>query len=816
MEICLRIHLKDLPKKFVTKWFKECMQKLIKVSWPFLAIFIIISIFFYPVWLQNKVALPADITVGVYYPWLDYKYPGFPAGIPVKNPITTDVVSFVFPMQMLAVDLLKNGQLPLWNNSILAGTPLLANFQSAPFSPTNFVYWIFPKLDAWNLQIILQLVLSAIFTYLLLREFGRTKLASVAGGIFYSFAGFSMIWLEWNGHSLTAAFLPLLIFLVLKYLRTSDIRWGILFSISLALQIFSGYPQIILYEFLALILVLLIFNRRIFVQPKRLLPLGMFGLLGISLSAAQILPGIELLNLSQRDIERLLNVSAFVHWQQIITFVAPDYFGNHATFNYWGSGDYTLNTGFSGVGVFILAGLGLITFWKEKTVRFSLSLVIMALVIALPNPVTVFLKDSGLLGLQAASAHRALFLMNLGLALLAAFGLDSISKIDLKKIIRSLYVPAILLGGFGLATTTALAYIESTHTTPIGQYSGNLMVGTRNLIFPTMLLLIIGGVLMLGFFFKKKQVVRLAILTVTILELFRFGWKFTPYVDRQIVFPKTPVIEFLESQPKPFRISAEDVIPINMLMNYGLETTEGYDAVYPINYAKYLAALNSGRTDNSPMGRYGSVSNYESNLINLTNTKYILALKRDQKGSPDENGQLPEKFQGKSLKVVFEDKSVVVLENINALPRVKMFYGFEIAKGDNQLQKLLDSNFSYRDKLLLSEDPGIPIQSGTGSAMINQQPNGKVILVDTSSDGLLYIADSLYPGWKAFVDNKETKILRAYYNFMAIPVGSGKHRVELFYQPDSFNQVKIISLVSGLVLVFLSIIVSVKKIKNGT
>jgi len=641
-------------------------------------------------------------------------------------------------------------------------------------------------------------------------------LASVAGGIFYSFAGFSMIWLEWNGHSLTAAFLPLLIFLVLKYLRTSDIRWGILFSISLALQIFSGYPQIILYEFLALILVLLIFNRRIFVQPKRLLLLGIFGLLGISLSAVQILPGIELLNLSQRDIEDVLNVSAFLPWQQIITFVAPDYFGNHATFNYWGSGDYTLNTGFSGVGVFILAGLGLITFWKEKTVRFSLSLVIMALVIALPNPVTVFLKDSGLLGLQAASAHRALFLMNLGLALLAAFGLDSISKIDLKKIIRSLYVPAILLGGFGLATTTALAYIESTHTTLIGQYSGNLMVGTRNLIFPTMLLLIIGGLLMLGFFFKKQQVVRLAILTVTILELFRFGWKFTPYVDRQIVFPKTPVIEFLESQPKPFRISAEDVIPINMLMNYGLETTEGYDAVYPINYAKYLAALNSGRTDNSPMGRYGSISNYESNLINLTNTKYILALKRDQKGSPDENGQLPEKFQGKSLKVVFEDKSVVVLENINALPRVKMFYGFEIAKGDNQLQKLLDSNFSYRDKLLLSEDPGIPIQSGTGSAMINQQPNGKVILVDTSSDGLLYIADSLYPGWKAFVDNKETKILRAYYNFMAIPVGSGKHRVELFYQPDSFNQGKIISLVSGLVLVFLSIIVSVKKIKNGT
>ena len=793
------------------------MQKLIKVSWPFLAIFIIISIFFYPVWLQNKVALPADITVGVYYPWLDYKYPGFPAGIPVQNPITTDVVSFTYPMQMLAIDMLKAGQMPLWNSLILGGTPLLANFQSAPFSPTNFVYWIFPKLDAWNLQIILQLVLSAIFTYLLLREFGRTKLASVAGGIFYSFAGFSMIWLEWNGHSLTAAFLPLLIFLVLKYLRTSDIRWGILFSISLALQIFSGYPQIILYEFSALILVLLIFDRQIFVQPKRLLPLGMFGLLGISLSAAQILPGIELLNLSQRDIEGVLNVSAFLPWQQIITFVAPDYFGNHATFNYWGSGDYTLNTGFSGVVVFILASLGVISFWKEKAVKFGFGLVIIALFIALPNPVTVFLKDSGLLGLQAASAHRALFLMNLGLGLLAAFGVDAIPAAYLRSMIRAFYAPLILLGGFGLATVAAITYFQFAGASLVEEFYRNLMVGVRNLILPSLLLFFTGVLLVLTLHLKRfQQVITIFVVLVAFFELFRFGWKFTPFIEKQLVFPKTPVIEFLENQPKPFRVSAEDVIPINMLMNYGIETTEGYDAVYPINYAKYLAALNSGRTDNSPMGRYGSVSNYESNLINLTNTKYILALKRDQKGSPDENGQLPEKFQGKSLKVVFEDKSVVVLENINALPRVKMFYGFEIAKGDNQLQKLLDSNFSYRDKLLLSEDPGIPIQSGTGSAMINQQPNGKVILVDTSSDGLLYIADSLYPGWKAFVDNKETKILRAYYNFMAIPVGSGKHRVELFYQPDSFNQGKIISLVSGLVLVFLSIIVSVKKIKNGT
>ena len=95
------------------------MRKFFVKFWPLAAIFIIVAIFFYPVWLQNKIPLPADFVIGTYYPWLDYKWGGYGAGVPVKNPITTDVVSFIFPMQMLSIDLLKQGIIPLWNENIL-------------------------------------------------------------------------------------------------------------------------------------------------------------------------------------------------------------------------------------------------------------------------------------------------------------------------------------------------------------------------------------------------------------------------------------------------------------------------------------------------------------------------------------------------------------------------------------------------------------------------------------------------------------------------------------------------------------------------
>ncbi|MBU0567008.1 YfhO family protein, partial [bacterium] len=54
-------------------------------------------------------------------------------------------------------------------------------------------------------------------------------------------------------------------------------------------------------------------------------------------------------------------------------------------------------------------------------------------------------------------------------------------------------------------------------------------------------------------------------------------------------------------------------------------------------------------------------------------------------------------------------------------------------------------------------------------------------------DGFLFLSDTYYPGWKAYVDGIETRIFRANYTFRAIQIKEGKRRVEFIYRPKSFT-----------------------------
>ncbi|MEO0169840.1 MAG: YfhO family protein, partial [candidate division WOR-3 bacterium] len=46
---------------------------------------------------------------------------------------------------------------------------------------------------------------------------------------------------------------------------------------------------------------------------------------------------------------------------------------------------------------------------------------------------------------------------------------------------------------------------------------------------------------------------------------------------------------------------------------------------------------------------------------------------------------------------------------------------------------------------------------------------------------ILYVSLPIYPYWKAKVNGKETKILRANWTFMALEVPKGSNMVEIFY-----------------------------------
>jgi len=711
------------------------MKDLIKKFWPYFSIAFVVLLFFWKFFVKGLIPLPADFVVGVYFPWLDYKW-GYAVGVPVKNPMTTDVVSFTYPMQTFAIEQLKNRQLPLWNPLILAGAPLLANFQSSPFSPTNFVYFLFDKVTAWGIQVVLQHFLVALFTYFLLRWWKVSKAGSVFAVIIFAFSGYNLIWSQWNGHALSASFIPLILLFTDRFLVLDNWRDGVGISFATAFFFLSGYPQAAIY--LALAIFLLWFFR----EKTKTFLLAVFFVLGIGLSGIQLAPGWELLGLSQRAVEPHPFEWAFLPFTKVITFIAPDFYGNHATKNYWGPQDYTSNTGFVGVVAFSLALFALAQVRKSKEVLFGALLAVFALILAFPTPVSIVLWNSGVFGLNAASAHRSLVLWNLAIAILAGFGFDKFKK-------KYLFViPFIILAGFGI-------YALNIHQT----------VGLRNLILP--LFALISLVFIVYLIPKFKYL----LIPLAVLELFYAGWKFTPFSPRGIVFPTTPILEFLMNQEKPFRVTGSRIIPINMKMPYGLETVEGYDAIYPLRTAQFMAALNGGRSGTDPLGRYATVDNDTSPLLDLLNTKYYLTL-----------NPVSDRFDQKRFKVVFQDKSVAVLESRSVLPRSFYVDKWEVIKDDRRiLDKLLDPNFDFSKIIILEEEP----------------PAG--------TKGFIFTSDTFYPGWKAYANGVETKIYRADFTFRAVPVSSSDTNVVYKYEPKSFSTGLKIS-VASLVLLLLVVL----------
>lgn len=73
-----------------------------------------------------------------------------------------------------------------------------------------------------------------------------------------------------------------------------------------------------------------------------------------------------------------------------------------------------------------------------------------------------------------------------------------------------------------------------------------------------------------------------------------------------------------------------------------------------------------------------------------------------------------------------------------------------------------------------------------------------------SKDGIAVFSDIYYAkGWKAYIDDKETTIMRANYVLRAIKVPAGTHKIEFRFRPESFYNGKKIALVSSVLLIAL-------------
>jgi hypothetical protein len=157
---------------------------------------------------------------------------------------------------------------------------------------------------------------------------------------------------------------------------------------------------------------------------------------------------------------------------------------------------------------------------------------------------------------------------------------------------------------------------------------------------------------------------------------------------------------------------------------------------------------------------------------------------------------------------LLKENTIKLYKNRNPFPRAWLVKDVKVMDSGAMLSRMTSKDFRPDREVLLEEDPkwtnpptppftkgglgGINVEERLSGlpqkVQITSESNNKLTLqAEVVEDSLLVLSDTYYPGWKAFVDGKETKIYRADYTFRAVPLNAGTHRVKFVYDPVSFK-----------------------------
>lgn len=763
-------------------------MKFLKTYRYLVILVVLVVAFFVPALLQGKILLPSDTIVGLYHPYRDLYAATNPNGLPYKNALITDPVRQQYPWKKLTIQEETSANLPTWNPYAFSGTPLLAGMQSGGLYPLNVIFLILPFNLGWNVYIVLQLLLGSVFMYLFLRNLKVSELPSILGSIGFVFSGFAVSWLEWGNVLHTAIWLPLILFTIDKILQTqktpntpnipilhlslnSTIVWCGVFVFSLISSFFAGHLQTFFYLCLFSFCYLLARWYQAGRKVSFLFPFAGSAFFFVILTIPQWYPTMQFLSESARAVDQADWTKAgwFIPWQHLIQFIAPDFFGNPATLNYFGVWNYAEFVGYIGILPFVFALYAVMTRRDKKTIFFGLGVVV-PLIFALPTFLSELPYQWSIPFLSTSQPTRLVFLIDFSLSVLAALGFDYLLKAKKKHLV-------VFVIPFLVVASIWLLVLIMPETLSVG--AEFISIAKRNLQLPTMLLVATLALIMLYVklpFTRLKYGLLLGMLLLTIMDLYRFSYKFTPMTDQAYVYPTTKSIAFLQDNIGFARYMALDsrILPPNFSVMYQMQSVDGYDPLYLTRYGELIIASERGKPDiNPPFGfnRIITPHNLSSPIINLLGVKYVLSL-----------GEMT----NPSLKEVFREGETRVYENTQALPRA-FFVTQVTALGGEQKEKAINFLFETADlqnkavvEASLSEN-----RYASGSASIQSYTPTKVtIAVTTQEKGFLILTDSYYPTWRArLLDTTNTfvsdlTIYRTDYHFRGVIVPKGNYIVE--------------------------------------
>jgi hypothetical protein len=403
-----------------------------------------------------------------------------PEGQGYGNLVLTDPVQQMLPWFDWNRAELRSGRLPVWNPYNGNGVPHLANDQTAAVSPFGLPFLMLPLRAALVAAAALRLLAFGLFTYLYLRVIRLSHLAALVGMVAFTFGAYNLLWLQWPQPA-PAVCLPAALWAAELAVRAGPDRRraglaAVAFGGAVAVGLLASHPETL---FFSLGLVLVYVPLRLAVDRARpaaqrlrtggLLALG--GALGLGLAGVQLLPFLEYLHRSTAYAQSANR--ALLHYDpRFAAFHAfPNLFGNPST-AYYDSGLFkgsirlgNLAVGanyneavsyYIGLGVLLLAGIGVVAELRRGRRRFPLLFLAAAAAIWL-----VYVNDLGGLAHLAAAlpvvnlsaVNRSHPIWLFAASCLAAAGVDALASCTRRVRVAS----GVVAAGSGLLAVALVA-----------------------------------------------------------------------------------------------------------------------------------------------------------------------------------------------------------------------------------------------------------------------------------------------------------------------------------------------------------------------
>jgi hypothetical protein len=660
-----------------------------------------------------------------------------------------DLAEQVLPWFHLQAQQWHAGRFPLWDPYLWTGQSLFGQAQPGAAYPLNWILFLLPlengHIAGWALAwyYVAIHLMAAAFCYLFCRGFGRSRSASLAGGLIFSLSGY-LSYTAWPQMMNGAVWIPLVFLFQLRASRSPRPAVNAALSgMFLGIAFLSGHHQIPIFTALAWMgvwIYLLTRNRRLLVPVAvALLFAGLSG-------AMQTIPAYEYGHLAKRWV----GGPEAVTWDQPVPYAVHAHY-DLKVFSLFGivfPGVKAHFDPFLGVVAFSLGLFAVTALWRDARVRLLAALALAVVLYALGHN-SVF--QGALYGLipgldKARTASAAMVLFQFAAAALAAFGMDEVAQ---SWSTRGTWI----LAGFGALT---LAIAEA-------------VIFANRLTFPADDRVILTAVIALAaaalFAAWRRGAVtgtqaRVLVVLLLLLELGNTGqYDFADRADRNQMqwmdkmYANADIAEYLRKQP-------------------GFQRAEvGGDAFKPNWGAFHGVEMHGGQTASVTTNVLESEF-FSANGRRMWGVGYTIATAPQ----PDASDEV---FAGASGMKVFRRDAFPRAWAVHELVQVPNIIEGNILVGRDPV--------SFRRKAYMVEQPPRveTCDAPDTVKLIEHAPDRLVINAEMACKGMVILSDAFYPGWRARVDHYPAEIYQVNGAMRGVKVPRGTHTVTMRYRPIS-------------------------------